>query len=103
VVSERGGRDRVFGVTTIDRPTGELRSLAEILSLGQAKLAHATSAIEPGHTYSISDGEIFGTRSDCCNATDYLMTGYQRRAMDRQLTFDHVQVRATDPAGVYAH
>ena len=59
--------------------------------------------MQPGDADSLTGFDFLDATADLLDGPDDLMTGNQRRATNRQFTFDHMQVRAADTAGRHSH
>jgi hypothetical protein len=98
---ERGWCVSVFCISAVDVKTSELRPLAQAFAIGPAKLAFATRAAQPRHTYTVADMEQAGVPANLFNHSHNLVTRY-----DRQLAgnppLDRVQVCVAKPARVNA-
>src|SRR5262249_42978740 len=63
-------RDGVFGITAVQRVTGEQRAVAKIFATGIAILANATGPAQPGHADASADFEIHDFVSNGGNMAD---------------------------------
>src|SRR5688572_22322093 len=53
-IGERGWRDRIFRISTINTPAGKQRLFAQVFATGETIRAFATRAIKPRYTDSIA-------------------------------------------------
>lgn len=98
-VCESSGRDSVFSIAAVNRPSSKLRLLTKVLSPLQAEPAHTTRPVEPRHPDTLPYLEPIYTATESSYAPDDLMARDDWRAADLKLTFDDMKVCATDAAG----
>lgn len=85
----------------MDGPAGEVRGVAEVLTLACAKRAAAAGAVKPGNADPRADSVIGDGRAERFDRADDLVTGNDRCAPYPQITFDDVKIRSTNTAGPY--
>ena len=89
-------------VAAVGRVAGEARVVAEILASAPARLARSARPAEPRDPDTITGPEPSRVRSGAHDTADDLMAGHDRRADERKLAFDDVQIGSTDSAGADA-
>lgn len=104
-MSEVLTHDAELGVTPVDVISGELRVVTEILCVLYTERTGTIGRIEPWHTDTVANTECAYLGADSVYESDNLMTGNQWQLREREITFNGMQVRMTNPAGmsVYAN
>jgi hypothetical protein len=96
---EISARECVFGVASIDRVSGENRSIAKVLHIFLAIPARAIDSPDPGDADAGSNGKLgCGSIDDVAND---LMTWNKLCLTRRQFAFDDVQVGPANAASTY--
>ncbi len=94
--------DRELRVAARQGVAREARKGAQIFLPAQAELADPARPAEPRHSDPRADLEAPGTRTAVDHRGHDLMAEHQWQCRIRQLTVEHVQVRATDTARVHS-
>src|SRR5712692_4101426 len=96
-------RRDVLSVASVRGPAIELGALAQVLSTSPTVTAFAARATQPGGANTLSFLESVCVTSDLRDFSHDLMTRNNRRTSHRQVTFYHVQIRASDAARSHAY
>src|SRR5206468_634075 len=102
-VGERLGGHRVVGEATVGVIPSELGALAQVLAPAAARVAGSTRLSEPRDAHALARLEAPRAPADPLDAADDLMARHDRRADERQLAFDDVQVGTAHAARAHAH
>jgi hypothetical protein len=94
---EIGAHEDILGIASIHRVSGEGGPIAQIFHVVMTVPAIAIDTAHPGNADPRSERQLRGRAFD--HFPDDLMTGYELRSKRRQISFNDVQVSATDSAG----
>jgi hypothetical protein len=102
-VGESCSRDCVFSVAAVGGPTGERCTLAEVLTPNETEFTGSAGSTKPRHAHAITNREALNLRTEGSDCANNLMSRHHVVASNGQITFDYMQVCATDAAGIHAN
>lgn len=89
---------RILGISSVFGPAGERGAFAEILAFADTVLARSTRLVQPRNAHSCARLKPPRIRTALFHGTHHLVAGDQWTLPRRQLSFNHMQVGAADPA-----
>ncbi len=99
-----GVSQHVLGIAAVDRVAGVLLALAKRLPAGQAVLAAATGAVQPGHADTVALLDPGHAAADRHHVANPFMTGNERQArLHRPVALGCVQVGVADAGSLDLH
>jgi hypothetical protein len=96
-------RDRVLGISSVERISGEARFRTQILPPCPAIIAYSTRPAQPGYTHAVAWPEATGIRARADNLSHNLVAGNQRQLRVLQFSVDEVEIRPANRTRLDSH
>lgn len=100
-IGEARRGDHVFGKAAVDGPTGEIRSITEVLAPRDAERAATARAVQPRNAHPLAKLALVDVRAERLDGANDLMTGDHRRATHLEIAFADMQISSANAASAY--